>query len=243
MVVASRTEEHCRSLVEAITSAGGTASYEVADLTEDGAAERIVAATVERHGRLDGVFSVAGGSGRIRGRPGARSDARRVGRHARPQRQNPVPRVRRGGRQMLGQDPDAEGQRGAILHMGSVTSTSPVADLLRDPRLRRGKGRHRRADPDDGLLLRPEGNPCERGVAGRHPHADGRTGRERPRDRRVHPLEATARRAALLDRGDIAGAAAFLLSRDALAITGQVLDVDAGWSLTDAPWPGPETAS
>ena len=64
LVVASRTEEHCRSLVEAITSAGGAASYEVADLTEDGAADRIVAATVDRHGRIDGVFSVAGGSGR-----------------------------------------------------------------------------------------------------------------------------------------------------------------------------------
>jgi enoyl-[acyl-carrier-protein] reductase (NADH) len=43
----------------------------------------------------------------------------------------------------------------------------------------------------------------------------------------------------LLEPEHVAGAAAFLLSRDALAITGQVLDIDAGWSVTDAPWPGP----
>src|SRR5262245_43915418 len=64
VVVASRTEAHCRSLAEAITSAGGTASFEVADLLDDDAADRVVATTLARHGRLDGVFHVAGGSGR-----------------------------------------------------------------------------------------------------------------------------------------------------------------------------------
>ena len=67
VVVASRTEEHCRSLAEAITSAGGTAAYEVADLTEDGAADRIVAATVDRHGRLDGVSASPAGAAGVTG--------------------------------------------------------------------------------------------------------------------------------------------------------------------------------
>ncbi|HSK51600.1 MAG TPA: SDR family NAD(P)-dependent oxidoreductase, partial [Clostridia bacterium] len=64
VVVVSRTEAHCRQLAEGITAGGGEASYEVADLAEDAAADRVVAATVARHGRLDAVFNVAGGSGR-----------------------------------------------------------------------------------------------------------------------------------------------------------------------------------
>jgi NAD(P)-dependent dehydrogenase (short-subunit alcohol dehydrogenase family) len=43
----------------------------------------------------------------------------------------------------------------------------------------------------------------------------------------------------LLDPEHVADAAVFLLSRDARAITGQILDIDAGWSVTDAPWRGP----
>jgi NAD(P)-dependent dehydrogenase (short-subunit alcohol dehydrogenase family) len=39
----------------------------------------------------------------------------------------------------------------------------------------------------------------------------------------------------LLEPEHVVGAAAFLLSGEASAITGQVLDIDAGWGVTDAP--------
>ena len=156
VVVASRTEEHCRSLAEAITSAGGTASYEVADLTDDGAADRIVAATVERHRRLDGVFSVAGGSGRRFGDgPGARGNRRRLGRHARLERPHAISCVGRGS------PPDAQPGPGCRRPArrdpahGLGHQHQPVADVLRDPRLCRGERRDRRAHPDHGLATTP----------------------------------------------------------------------------------------
>jgi enoyl-[acyl-carrier-protein] reductase (NADH) len=41
----------------------------------------------------------------------------------------------------------------------------------------------------------------------------------------------------MIDPDDIASAALFLLSDEAGAITGQVLNVDGGWSVTDAQLP------
>src|SRR5512132_119281 len=62
--IASRTADHCRDLAEAVVAAGGEAAFEAANLSEDGAADRVVSAAVERYGRIDALFNVAGGSGR-----------------------------------------------------------------------------------------------------------------------------------------------------------------------------------
>ena len=239
VVVASRTEAHCRSLAEAITSAGGTASYEVADLTEDGAADRIVAVTVERHRRLDGVFSVAGGSGRRFG-DGPAHEATPEGWDATLDLNARSLFLVSGAaaRQMLGQDPDADGQRGAILHMGSVTSTSPSPTYFATHAYAAAKGAIAALTRTMAAYYAPKGirvNVVAPGVT-RTPMAERAAG-----DPDIVAF-ATWKQplvGGLLEPEHIGGAAAFLLSRDALAITGQVLDIDAGWSVTDAPWPGP----
>ena len=59
--VISRTEEHARELATALGDRAGWAS---ADLTDNAATERAIAACATRFGRIDGLFSVAGGSGR-----------------------------------------------------------------------------------------------------------------------------------------------------------------------------------
>ena len=64
LVVISRTESSCRELVESIVADGGRASHVVADLTDGAAAQAAADTAIERLGRVDGLFNVAGGSGR-----------------------------------------------------------------------------------------------------------------------------------------------------------------------------------
>ena len=226
VVVASRTEEHCRSLVEAITSAGGAASYEVADLTEDGAADRSSPrpSTVTGASTASSAWPAAAAGVMATARHTRRR--RRLGRHARPQRPDPVSRLGRRRPPDARPGPDADGQRGAILHMGSVTSTSPSPTYFATHAYAAAKGAIAALTRTMASYYAPKGSG-ECGLAGRHPHADGRAGRERPRivEFATWKQSLVGR---LLEPEDIAGSAAFLLSRDALAITGQVLDVDAG---------------
>ncbi len=60
----SRTGDHARDLVDRVTAGGGRAAWAAADLTVETEADAAVGAALERFGRIDGVFSVAGGSGR-----------------------------------------------------------------------------------------------------------------------------------------------------------------------------------
>ena len=59
--VASRTADHVDNLVESLAV---RAAGQAADLTQEDAVESVVAACVARFGRLDGVYNVAGISGR-----------------------------------------------------------------------------------------------------------------------------------------------------------------------------------
>jgi NAD(P)-dependent dehydrogenase (short-subunit alcohol dehydrogenase family) len=239
VVVASRTEAHCRSLVDAITSAGGTASGEVADLLDDAAADRVIDATVQRHGRLDGVFHVAGGSGRRFGDGPAHA--------ATPEGWDATLNLNArtlflvssaAARQMLRQEPDDDGQRGAILHMGSVTSSSPSPTYFATHAYAASKGAIAALTRTMASYYAPKGirvNAVAPGVT-RTPMAERAAGDP---DIVAFAMWKQPLVGGLLEPEHIAGAAAFLLSRDALAITGQVLDIDAGWSVTDAPWTGP----
>ena len=239
VVVASRTEAHCRTLWETISAAGGTASYEVADLLDDDAADRVVSATVDHYGRLDGVFHVAGGSGRSFG-DGPAHAATPAGWDATLDlnARSLFLVSSAAARQMLRQEPDEDGQRGAILHMGSVTSTSPSPTYFATHAYAAAKGAIAALTKTMASYYAPKGirvNAVAPGLT-RTPMAERAAG-----DPDIVAF-ATWKQplvGGLLEPEHIAGAAAFLLSPDAVAITGQVLDIDAGWSVTDAPWSGP----
>ena len=62
VVVVSRTPGHAETLAAAVAQAGGTALGIAADLTVEPEADVAVAAAIERFGRLDGLFAVAGGA-------------------------------------------------------------------------------------------------------------------------------------------------------------------------------------
>jgi 3-oxoacyl-[acyl-carrier protein] reductase len=59
-VVAAARGEHARGVADEIASAGGRADMVSLDVTEPGAAERVVAETLERHGRVDILVNNAG---------------------------------------------------------------------------------------------------------------------------------------------------------------------------------------
>ncbi len=63
VVASGRREAEGASLVEEIAGEGGTAAFVPADLTREAEAERLVAAAVERFGRLDVAFNNAGVGG------------------------------------------------------------------------------------------------------------------------------------------------------------------------------------
>lgn len=62
VVLVARREDPLREIAERITSAGGEASWISADLTTAEGAERMVARTVERYGRLDILYDNLGDS-------------------------------------------------------------------------------------------------------------------------------------------------------------------------------------
>ena len=235
VVVASRTEADCIELVEAITAGGGEAGYDVADLAEAGAADRIVAAVTTRYRRLDALFNVAGGSGRRFG-DGPIHEATAEGWDATLDlnARSLFLTCRAGVRQMLAQDPDDDGLRGAILNMGSVTSTHPSPTHFATHAYAAAKGAIRSLTLTMASYYAPHRirvNAVAPAVT-RTPMAERAASDPEIVDfvRWKQPLVG-----GLLEPEHIVGAAAFLLSSEASAITGQILDIDAGWGLTDAP--------
>ena len=129
--VVSRTTEHARELAERIVDAGGSCGWMAAELTDEDAADGAVAACVARFGRIDGLFSVAGGSGRRFGD----GPIHTVGRDAwdRTLELNLTTQAlvcRSVVARMRAQEPNASGTRGSILLMGSVTATDPAPEFF-----------------------------------------------------------------------------------------------------------------
>src|SRR5207249_3821185 len=62
--VISRTADHASALAAELEAGGHRSGWADADLTDEIAADRAIAAAVEAFGRIDGFFAVAGGSGR-----------------------------------------------------------------------------------------------------------------------------------------------------------------------------------
>ena len=230
--VVSRTADHARALADAINGSGGEADWVAADLADEAAVDAAVAACVERFGRIDGLFSVAGGSGRRFGD----GPIHTVGREAWDRTlelnlttQALVCRAVVG--RMLAQEPNSSGTRGSILLMGSVTATDPAPGVLRHPRLRRGQGRDQR--PDDRRWPRPTcPNRIRVNVIAPGLTATPMAGRAaddpaiRAYAARKQPLAGE-----MMDPDEVAQAAVFLLSDESRTITGQLLKVDGGWSV------------
>ena len=229
--VVSRDPNHARELAESVSAPRG---WHAADLSDETQATEAVAAAVRALGRIDGLFSIAGGSGRrfgdgpIHELTAVAWDAT-IALNLRTQALvcREVVRV------MRAQEPNGSGTRGSILLMGSVTATRPVPELFGTHAYAAAKGaiaalvtsmaatyvtdRIRVNGVAPGLTETPmaaraAGDPAIRAFAARK-----------------QPLAGE-----LMDPLEVAHAAVFFLSDESRAVTGQLLKVDGGWSVTNA---------
>lgn len=234
VVVISRTEASCSELVRDVAAAGGRASYVVADLTDARAAESAATAAVGRLGRVDGLFNVAGGSGRRLGdgplhtlSAEAYEATLRLNATSHVLVSAPVLRA------MLNQEPDEDGQRGAVVNMGSVLATRPVAELFPTHAYAMAKG------AIASLTVASAAYYAAQGIRINMVAPALTVSRMSERAAADATTQAFSRRKQPLVGGfiaaeDVAQAALYLLSRESRAVTGQTLTVDGGWSIIDA---------
>jgi NAD(P)-dependent dehydrogenase (short-subunit alcohol dehydrogenase family) len=232
LFVAARTEAKCQTLVRELQSLGATAEYMIGDLTDASFAPLLVAAVTSRFGRLDGVFNVAGISGRRYG-DGPVHECTEEG-WAITLNTNATTQYRvcrEAVRVMLAQSPGDNGQRGVILNMASILAIHPEPKHFDTVAYAASKG---------AIIA------LSRTMAASYAHAKIRINVIAPALVRT-PMSARASE----DRGildfmkskqplvedviaveDVATACVYLLTDASRAVTGEVLTVDAGWQLT-----------
>jgi NAD(P)-dependent dehydrogenase (short-subunit alcohol dehydrogenase family) len=239
--VTSRTESHCRELADRIAAAGGRVAFRAADLAQEAEVELAVGACIEAFSRIDGLFSVAGGSGRRFGDgpvhevSGDAWDAT-LALNLRTQALVCGAVVRR----MRDQQPNASGTRGSILIMGSVTVTDPVPEMFGTHAYAAAKGATTAlmtAMAATYLADRIRVNAVAPSLT-RTPMARRAAGDERilAFARRKQPLAGE-----MLDPDEVAHAAVYFLSDESRTVTGQLLKIDGGWSVNSVS-PTPEAA-
>ena len=229
--VVSRTPDHVADLAGRIAASGGIAESATADLTDEAAVERAVTTCVERFGRIDGLFSVAGRSGRRFGDGPIHTVSRDAWERTLELNLTTQAVVARAVvARMREQQPNGSGTRGSVLFMGSVTSTDPAPELFATHAYAAAKAaitglmttmaaaylpdriRVNVVSPgltDTPMATRAAGDPTIRAYAARK-----------------QPLAGE-----MMDPIEVAHAAVFFLSDESRAITGQMLKVDGGWSI------------
>jgi NAD(P)-dependent dehydrogenase (short-subunit alcohol dehydrogenase family) len=228
----SRTEDHLGVLADELAASGTDAGWVTADLADEAQAEAAMEEASGALGRIDGLFAVAGGSGRRFGDAPvheltASGWDETLALNARSQVLTFGAVLRR----MLGQEPDDLGARGAIVGMSSILASRPEPSVFPTPAYAAAKG------AISTLIRVMAASYVRQGIRVNAVAPSLTTSRMSVRAAADEATQRFAARRQPLTGGflapeDVADAALFLLSSEARAITGQVLLVDGGWSVT-----------
>ncbi len=228
--VVSRTAEHVDDLLRQL---GPTCAGTAADLTQEEAVQRVVDDLVGKFGRLDCVYNVAGISGRRFGDGPVHEMTLDGWNHTIASNATSQFLVCRAAiKQMLSQDAAANGQRGAILNMSSTLARHPEPNHFATHGYAASKGAIESLSRAMAAYYAPHGIRINVIAPGLVATPMSQRAQQDPQ------ILAYAKTRQPLAKGilaphDLTGAALFLLSDEAVMITGQVLDVDGGWSVTD----------
>jgi NAD(P)-dependent dehydrogenase (short-subunit alcohol dehydrogenase family) len=233
--VTSRTEAHCADLVGRIRAAGGIAGQHAAELTDERQVDAAVDAAAAFLGRVDGLFSVAGGSGRRFG-DGPLHEVTLEG-WERTFALNATTQfltVRAVLRRMLAQTPNTSGSRGALLLMSSVLAFDPVPELFATHAYAAAKGAIAALTTTLAAYYAPQGIRVNAVAPGLVTTPMSERAADDPASaafaRRKQPLAG-----GFLDPVDVASAAVYLLGDESRHVTGQLLKIDGGWSVVQGP--------
>lgn len=225
-------EENCAALLSEINEMGFVADCKAGDLRNESVVRDWVSSCVKKHARIDGLFNVAGASGRKFG-DGPLHECTLEGweETLRINLTTQFQMCKAVINQMLLQEPDENGMRGVILNMASVLAFSPEAKNFNAIAYAAGKGaiismtkasaayyaknkiRINAIAPGLALTKMSERASLDEKIAAYI--------------KEKQPLAGTA-----ISATDIAKAAVFLLGVSARMITGETLAVDAGWSIS-----------
>ncbi|MDQ3492885.1 MAG: SDR family oxidoreductase, partial [Chloroflexota bacterium] len=231
--VVSRTPENAEGLAGSITSDGGRASWYAPDLTDEDAVEAAVAACVETLGRLDAVFNVAGISGRRFG-DGPLHELTLEGWET-VMAANATSHFlvsRAAVRRMLRQERDAIGLRGTILNMSSVLVRRPSPRFFATHAYAASKGAIEAFSLAAAASYAPEGIRINVIAPALVATPMSQRAQEDPAIR-AYLAQKQPLTGGVIDANDVTGTALYLLSDDSRAVTGQVIAVDAGWSVSE----------
>jgi len=228
--VVSRTEANLHALAAEL---GDGAGWAVADLTDEADVEAAVGACVERFGRIDALYAAAGISGRRFGDGPIHAATLEGWQAVMDGNATSLFLVARAVvRQMLTQEPDADGQRGSILTMSSALAQHPSAIHFATHAYAASKG------AIEGLTRALAAHYAPHGI---RVNAIAPSLVATPMSARAQSdpaILAYLRQKQPLSGGPIDAdavtpAALHLLGRDARMVTGQVIEVDGGWSVSE----------
>ena len=224
----SRTPEHGEALKTKVPGV----DFFAADLTRPDAAPEAVRRCVERHGRIDALFNVAGISGRKFG-DGPLHECTDEGWDVTLSTnvKSMFLTCKATLLQMLSQPVGANGLRGAVLNMSSVLGYAPQAGHFATHAYAASKGAILGMSRSMAAFYAPHKirvNVIAPGLV-RTPMSARAQG-----DAAILDVMKTKQPIVedLIDSDDVAAAAVFLLSDDARAVTGDTLAVDAGWCVS-----------